>query len=98
MMSRGQETFMKLLYPDTGPDTFKRFFRMSRHSFEVLYQHLASCRELHPRNYPGGRQELLLEKALLMILRYLASQETIFQISDRFDIAEFTFLSTVHYK
>ena len=69
---------------------------MSRHSFEVLYQHLASCRELHPRNYPGGREELPLEKALLMILRYLASQETIFQISDRFDIAEFTFLSTGH--
>jgi len=84
--------FYEITVPGYRPDTFKRFFRMSRHSFEVLYQHLASCRELHPRNYPGGRQELPLEKALLMILRYLASQETIFEISDRFDITEFTFL------
>ena len=60
--------FYEITVPGYQHDTFKRFFRMSRNSFEVLYQHLASCREL-PRNYPGGRQELLLEKALLMILR-----------------------------
>lgn len=65
---------------------------MSRHSFEILYGHLASCRELQMRQYPGGREEIPIEKAVLMVLRYFASQETIFEISDRFDVTEFAFL------
>ena len=39
---------------------------MSRHSFEIVYGHLESCRELQMRQYPGGREEIPIEKAVLM--------------------------------
>ena len=57
----------------------------------MLFQHLAGCNEFRPRQYQGGRQEVTCEKAVL-ILRYLASQETQLEIYDKFDVTEFTFL------
>jgi hypothetical protein len=65
---------------------------MSRNSFQILFQHLAACDELQPREYRGGRPEVTCERAVLIVLRCLASQETQFEICDRFDVTEFTFL------
>ena len=86
--------FYETIIPSYLPGTFRRFFRMSRTSFQELFQHLAGCNEFRPRQYQGGRQEVTCtcEKAVLMVLRYLASQETQFEICDKFDVTEFNFL------
>jgi hypothetical protein len=68
------------------PDTFRRFFRMSRSTFEVLCSQIAP--ELETRQYPGGRPEMSVKTKALITLRFLASQETIVELSDRFDLAE----------
>ncbi|XP_056006786.1 uncharacterized protein LOC125658643 [Ostrea edulis] len=65
------------------PDSFKRFFKINRETLELLCRNLA----LHPtRTVSGGRPSIPLEKKLLMTVRYLASQETICELSDRFGI------------
>ena len=85
-------TSMRLPYQVIYPTTLDDFFRMSRTSFQLLFQHLAGCSELRPRQYQCGRQDVTCEKAALMVSRYLASQETQFEICDKFDVTEFTFL------
>ncbi|XP_033753083.1 putative nuclease HARBI1 [Pecten maximus] len=72
------------------PDTFKRFFRISRETFEILLQHLIPL--MGTRTHPGGRPEVPTEKKILMTLRYMASQETTLELSHRFDVSESTFL------
>ena len=74
------QNFYETTIPSYLPDTLRRFFRMSRTSFQLLFQHLAGCNEFRPRQYQGGRQEVTCEKAVLMILRYSASHETQLEI------------------
>lgn len=78
--------------PSLFPDSFRRFFRVSKGTAEILCQHLGRCRELKKREYKGGREELATDKKVLMTLRYLASQENTMEISDRFGVTEYTFL------
>lgn len=47
---------------------------------------------MRTRLYRGGREELPLHKRVLLVLRYLASQETILEISDKFNVTEYTLL------
>ncbi|XP_062572674.1 uncharacterized protein LOC134267268 [Saccostrea cucullata] len=84
--------FFETTVPLFLPDTFRRFFRVSRGTAEILYQHLGQCRELRKREFRGGREENQTEKKILMTLRYLASQENTMEISDRFGLTEYTFL------
>ncbi|CAG2196907.1 unnamed protein product [Mytilus edulis] len=70
---------------------FKKFFRISPQSFELVCQLLGANEQLAKRTYRGGRQEIPLEKKVMIVLRYLASQETILGISDRFNITVSTF-------
>eukprot|EP00105_Crassostrea_gigas_P034463 XP_019918611.1 PREDICTED: uncharacterized protein LOC105318096 [Crassostrea gigas] len=68
------------------PDSFKRFFKVNRETLELLCENLALHPTLSTRIVSGGRPQILLEKKILMTLRYLASQETICELSDRFGI------------
>ncbi|KAK3104952.1 hypothetical protein FSP39_013940, partial [Pinctada imbricata] len=74
------------------PDSFQRFFKVRRETMEVLCSTLAQHPSLSTRNVPGGRPSIPLEKKILMTLRYLASQETIYELSDRFGLTEHCFL------
>lgn len=66
-------------------DTFKHFFSMSPETFEFLCQHLSTCpcrtsiKTISSRRIP-------LHKKVIMVMKYGASQETLFEISDRFNV------------
>uniref|UniRef100_A0A8W8HP13 DDE Tnp4 domain-containing protein n=1 Tax=Magallana gigas TaxID=29159 RepID=A0A8W8HP13_MAGGI len=76
------------------PDSFKRFFKVNRETLELLCENLALHPTLSTRIVSGGRPQILLEKKILMTLRYLASQETICKLSDRFGVSEHCFLKS----
>uniref|UniRef100_A0A8W8MGB1 DDE Tnp4 domain-containing protein n=1 Tax=Magallana gigas TaxID=29159 RepID=A0A8W8MGB1_MAGGI len=76
------------------PDSFKRFFKVNRETLELLCENLALHPTLSTRIVSGGRPQILLEKKILMTLRYLASQETICELSDRFGVSEHCFLKS----
>ena len=78
--------------PNYLPDTFKKFFKMSSETVQVICLALSTCDELLEREPRGGREEIPLHKKVLMTLRYMASQETILEISDRFNVTEFSLL------
>lgn len=78
--------------PKYLPDSFKRFFKVSRETIDILCGHLSHCDELLERVAPGGREPIPLEKKLLMTIRYLASQETVLELSDRFGVTEYSLL------
>ena len=75
------------------PDSFKRFFKINRETLELLCINLAPHPALLTRN-SGGRPPIPLEKKILMTIRYLASQETICELSDRFGVSEHCFLKS----
>lgn len=74
------------------PDTFKQFFKVSRDTIQHLCESLGNCPELAERNFPGGRTPIPVEKKVLMTVRYLVSQETVKELSDRFCITERSFI------
>lgn len=76
------------------PDSFKRFLKVNRETLELLCENLALHPTLSTRIVSGGRPQILLEKKILMTLRYLASQETICELSDRFGVSEHCFLKS----
>nr|XP_011453793.2 putative nuclease HARBI1 isoform X1 [Crassostrea gigas] len=76
------------------PDSFKRFFKVNRETLELLCENLALHPTLSTRIVSSGRPQILLEKKILMTLRYLASQETICELSDRFGVSEHCFLKS----
>lgn len=85
--------FYEETIPEYLPDTFKRFFRVSRETCEFLCQTLGQFNRMHLRNpSTGGKLEMPIEKQVLMTLKYLASQETTLQISHLFGVTEYAFL------
>ncbi|XP_021342661.1 uncharacterized protein LOC110443037 [Mizuhopecten yessoensis] len=74
------------------PDDFKRCFRLSQETFEILLHHLATIPELARRQTKAGRPQISLERELLMTLWFLGTQETVKSICDRFDVQESTFI------
>ncbi len=68
-------------------DDFRRFYRMSRTTFEATCRILSQSQHLTITGF-GGREPISLDKQLLVILWYLGSQDTFHNISDRFDITE----------
>ncbi|XP_055959278.1 putative nuclease HARBI1 [Patella vulgata] len=84
--------YMESIVPEYSEVNFKRMYRVSSSSFEVLTNHL--------RDYPkfvikgkGGREPISVEKQLLITLWYLGSKDTVHKISDRFGISESTMLN-----
>ena len=74
------------------PDSFKQFFKVNHETIELLCQTLGQYPALLPRAIPGGRSEIPLQKKVLMTMRYLVSQETIKELSDRFGVTEHSFI------
>ena len=71
-------------------DDFKRFFRLSRTTFEIILQNIGTSEEFRVKE--GGRPAIPVETQLLVILWYLGNQEYMHSISDRFGITESTFI------
>ncbi|KAK3107882.1 hypothetical protein FSP39_024372, partial [Pinctada imbricata] len=82
------EEYYECTVPLYLPEQFQKFFRMSSDTVDIICSYLASCPGLTSRSYPGGREEIPLHKRVLMLLRYMASQETLLEISDRFNVTE----------
>lgn len=74
------------------PDTFKQFFKVSCDTVQHLCEALRDCPELAERNFPGGRMPIPVEKKVLMTVRYLVSQGTVKELSDRFCVTERSFI------
>lgn len=97
-LSRSREDRVKSLQyyeytvPNYLPDSFKQFFKVSPETIELLCQKLSVAPLLTERAIPGGRPPISLEKKVLMTIRYLVSQETLKELSDRFGVTEFGFL------
>ncbi|KAM7313294.1 protein ALP1-like [Ixodes scapularis] len=83
------------LYYEKAIDTyfdfeFMRLFRLSRETHaELAGRYEASA--FYPDSV-GGRPPILAEKTLLIVLSYVGTRATMYQIADRFDITE----SSVH--
>lgn len=68
-------------------DDFKRCFRMTRATFEVICENLGQFQELLP-SWTEGRDHVTIEKQLLITLWYIATQDTTHNIADRFNVTE----------
>jgi len=68
-------------------DDFKRFFRVSRTTFETICANIQEYQALFP-SWTGGRDPIPIFKQLLIVLWYVSSQETLNRIADRFNVAE----------
>ncbi|XP_062502490.1 uncharacterized protein LOC134179569 [Corticium candelabrum] len=71
---------------------FRRHFRLSRSTFDVLVHKASTWKKLLLNRSRGGRVAIPGVNQLLKTLWYLGTQETFRQLSDRFDVAE----STMH--
>ena len=67
-------------YPD---NIFKSHFRLRKSSVEKLCEQIST--HFMPKQNAGGREPTPIAKQVLMFLWYLATKETIREISDRFD-------------
>lgn len=70
--------------------SFRRMFRMSRSTFNILCDYLKDCPELQTQG--KGKEPVSVEKQLLFTLWYVGSLSTINKIADRFGVAESTAL------
>lgn len=77
-----------------GPEDFRRIFRVSRETFDVILRYFKDMPSLHVDLHHGGRKPLTVEKQLLMTLWYLGSHDTVHRIADRFGVSESTVLKS----
>ncbi|KAJ8300616.1 hypothetical protein KUTeg_022135, partial [Tegillarca granosa] len=73
--------------PRYSNEEFRRVFRLSRQTFITLCEYLKQCQELSV-NGTGGREPIVVEKQLYVLLWYLGGTDTIHRIADRFGISE----------
>ncbi|XP_062583873.1 putative nuclease HARBI1, partial [Saccostrea cucullata] len=89
--ARNNKTRIELYVEETVPfhnlDDFRRFFRVSRATIECLCRNIAHFQQLQP-GWTGGREFISTDKHLLISLWYLATQDSIHSISDRFNVTE----------
>lgn len=71
-------------------DDFKRFYRMTRETFEIVCQQIGHFEEFEVT--PGGRPPVPLRKQVMVFLWYVGSLEPLCRIADRFNITEFSVL------
>jgi hypothetical protein len=88
------QNFAEVVVPSYSIPTFKSHFRMTPVAFEAVYSLLAPCPKLTLRDpLYGGRNQVRIEKKLLIALWALSNQESYRGIRDRFDVTK----STVFY-
>jgi hypothetical protein len=71
-------------------DDFRRFFRNTRGTFEIICQQLGTCDELITNS--SGHPAVGIENQLMVFLRYIGTLEPLCKIADRFNVIEFTVL------
>lgn len=81
------------MVPEYSAVEFRRIFRMSYNTFQIIYEYMKDCEEL-VNTGTGGREPVSVEKQLLVTLFYLGNQDTILKIADRFNISESTVISS----
>ncbi|KAJ8307456.1 hypothetical protein KUTeg_015540 [Tegillarca granosa] len=79
--------YVEDVIPRYSNEEFRRVFRLSRQTFINLCEYLKQCQELSV-NGTGGREPIVVEKQLYVLLWYLGGTDTIHRIADRFGISE----------
>ncbi|XP_021377926.1 uncharacterized protein LOC110466011 [Mizuhopecten yessoensis] len=87
------QSYTEQIVPHYLLDDFKRFFRVSRSTFEILYENISAYGDLAP-GWTGGREPIPIDKQLLMMLWYVSSHETLNRIADRFNVTESSMVRT----
>ncbi|KAL9977854.1 hypothetical protein ACROYT_G015308 [Oculina patagonica] len=80
--------FVEETVPLYSLSDFKRCFRMSRGTFEVVLGELANRCEVPQELDRGGRKPISVEKHLLLTLWFLGNQEPFHSVADRFNVSE----------
>jgi hypothetical protein len=86
------ENYTEVTVPQYLPDDFKSFFRMTRGTFEKILQQISGAEKLRRRIGIGGRQQIAIDKDLLMTCWFLGNLESVRSIADRFIVSKSTFL------
>ncbi|KAJ8320878.1 hypothetical protein KUTeg_002465 [Tegillarca granosa] len=76
------EGYTEAVVPQYFLDDFKRFFRLTRSTFEIIVTNISQYPDLRP-SWTGGREAIPIEKQLLVVLWYISGQETLNRIGDR---------------
>jgi hypothetical protein len=84
------ENYVHDVVPRYNPDDFRRFFRMRRHTFEVICQQLAGVLPEYQTLRSSGRPAIPLQNQLMIFLWYMGSLEPLCRIGDRFNVTEFS--------
>ena len=82
--------YVETVVPLYDDETFRRMFRMSRPTFDVLCTYLKDLPDF-AYDHSGGKEHITVEKQTLMGLWYFGSSDTIERMADRFGVS----LSTV---
>ncbi|KAH3846748.1 hypothetical protein DPMN_089051 [Dreissena polymorpha] len=83
---------VEVTVPQYLPDDFKTFFRIIRGTFRRVLERISADDQFRRRIATGDREQVPLDKDLLMTLWYLGNLETIRSIADRFNVSKSTFL------
>lgn len=84
------EDYVETVVPVYRLEDFKRFFRMSRHTFTIVCQQIGTIYGNYVTERPSGRPSIPLEKTLLIFLWYVGGLEPVCRIADRFNVSEFS--------
>jgi hypothetical protein len=86
------ENYTEVTVPQYLPDDFKSFFRMTRGTFEKIFQQISGAEELRRSIGSGGRQQIAIDKDLLMTCCFPGNLESVRSIADRFNVSKSIFL------
>lgn len=86
------ENYVEEVVPRYTLDDFRRFFRMTRDTFEVICQQLGTVLPGYQTARPSGRPAIPLQNQLMIFLWYIGSLEPLCRIGDRFNVTEFSVL------
>lgn len=89
--------FVEQLVPQYDFMEFRRHFRVTRSTADILINSLRRCAGIpsDSQDRRGGRAPISVEKQLLITLWVLASQETYRSVADRFGVCEASVYRTV---
>ena len=85
------DQYVERVVPLYNMDDFRKFFRMSRHTFQVICEQLGALDEFQLER-SRGRKAISIEKQLMVFMWYVGSLEPLCRIADRFNVTEFSVL------
>ncbi|XP_033725148.1 putative nuclease HARBI1 [Pecten maximus] len=81
--------YVDMVVPEYNKTEFRRMFRMSPQTFDILSGYLENCPELQKEG-TGGKVPVSVRTQLLLTLWYVGGLDTIIKIADRFGLSEST--------